>query len=67
MNIRLNIRQPKLQRIDVEGQITRCGKRNFKMMQFFAIREDHEILRESYEPYFIDKFNPGFPLVTQKR
>ena len=38
-------RQPALQQIDVESHITRCGKKNFKMMPFLTIREDNKILR----------------------
>lgn len=36
--------QPTIQQIHVEGHITRCGKRYFKMMPFLAIREDNKIL-----------------------
>ena len=39
------IRQPELQQIDVEGHIRTCGGRNFKIMLFFAVREDSKILR----------------------
>ena len=39
------IRQPELQQIDVEGHIRTCGGRNFKIMLFFAVREDTKILR----------------------
>ena len=60
LNKRLNtykqhIRQPKLQQIDVNGHIRTCGGGNFKIMPFFAIREDTKILRESYETHFILK------------
>ena len=47
---RQHIRQPELQQIDVS---------KFKIMSFFAIREDNKILRESYETYFIEKFKPA--------
>ena len=52
LNKRLNtynqhIRQPELQQIDVEGHIRTCGGGNFKIMPFFAIREDNKILKES--------------------
>ena len=55
---RQHIRQPELQQIDVECHIRTCGGGNFKIMPFFAIREDNKILRESYETYFIEKFKP---------
>ena len=45
-----------IQQIDVEGHIRTCGGGNFKIMPFFAIREDSKILKESYETYFIKKF-----------
>ena len=53
---RQHIRQPELQQIDVEGHIGKSGGGNFKIMPFFAIREDSKILRESYDIYFIEKF-----------
>ena len=53
---RQHIRQPELQQIDAEGHIRTYGGGNFKIMPFFAIREDSKILRESYETYFIEKF-----------
>ena len=56
---RQHIRQSELQKIDVEGHIRTCGGRNYKIMPFFAIREDSKILRESYETYFIKKFKPA--------
>ena len=56
---RQHIRQPELQQINVEGHIRTCGGGNFKVMPFFAIREDSKILRESYETYFIEKFEPA--------
>ena len=56
---RQHIRQPELQQIDVKGHIRTCGGGNFKIMAFFAIREDSKILRESYETYFIEKFKPA--------
>lgn len=31
----------------------------FKIMLFFAIREDNKILRVSYKTYFIQKFKPA--------
>ena len=43
---RQHIRQPQLQQIDVEGHIRTCGGGNFKIMQFFEIREDNKILRD---------------------
>ena len=52
---RQHIRQPELQQIDVERHIRTCGGGNFKIMPFFAIRENNKILRESYETYFIEK------------
>ena len=56
---RQHIWQLKLQQIDVEGHLRKCGGGNFKIMRFFAIREDNKILRESYETYFIEKFKPA--------
>ena len=56
---RQHIRQPQLQLIDVEGHIRTCGCGNFKIMPFFAIREDKKILGEPYETYFIEKFKPA--------
>ena len=56
---RQHIRHPKLQQIDVECHIKKCGGGNFKVMPVFAIREDNTILRESYEAYFIEKFKPA--------
>ena len=53
---RQHIRQPELQQIDVEGQIRTCGSGNFKIMPPLAIWEDNKILRESYETFFIEKF-----------
>ena len=53
-----HIRQPELQQTDVQGHIRTCGGGNFKIMLFFAFREDNKILRESYETYFIKKFKP---------
>ena len=49
---RQHIRQPELQQIYVEGHIRTCGGGNFKIMPFFAIREDNKILRESYEIFY---------------
>ena len=43
---RQHIRQPELQHIDVEGHKRKCSGGNFKIMPFFAIREDKKILRE---------------------
>ena len=59
---RQHIRQPELQQIHFEGHIRTCGGGNFKIMPFFAIREDNKILRESYERYFIDiqKYKTNF-------
>ena len=37
---RQHIRQPKLHKINVEGHIRVCGGGNFKIVPFFAIRED---------------------------
>ena len=56
---RQHIRQPELQQIDVEGHIRTCSSGNFKIMPFFAIRQDSKILRESYETYLIEKFKPA--------
>ena len=56
---RQRIRQLELQQIDLEGHIRTCGGGSFKIMPFFAIREDKKILRESYETYFIEKFKPA--------
>ena len=56
---RQHIRQPELQQIDIEGHVRTCGGGNFKIMLFFAIREENKILRESYETYFIEKFKPA--------
>ena len=53
-----HIQQPKLEQIDVEGHKTTCGGGNFKIMPFFAIREDNRILKESYDTYFVGKFKP---------
>ena len=58
-NYRQHIRQPELQQIDVEGHIRTCGGGNFKIMPFFAIREDNKILGESYETYLMEKFKPA--------
>ena len=55
---RKHIRQPELQQIDVEGHIRTCEGGNFKIMPFFAIREDKKILRQLHETYFIEKFKP---------
>ena len=55
---RQHIRQPELQQIDVEDHIRICGGGNFKVMPFFAIREDNKTLRKLYETYFIEKFKP---------
>ena len=55
---RQHIRQPDLQQIDVEGHPRRCCGGNFKVMPFFAIREDNKILREPYETHFIEKSKP---------
>ena len=49
---RQHIRQPELQQIDVEGHIRTCDGGNFKIMLFFAIREDNKILKESYEAFY---------------
>ena len=56
---RQHIRQPELQQIDIEVHVRTCGGGNFKIMLFFAIREENKILRESYETYFIEKFKPA--------
>ena len=45
-NSRQHIRQPELQQIDGESQIRICGVGNFKIIPFFAIREDNKILRD---------------------
>ena len=56
---RQHIQLPELQQIDAESHIKTCGGGNFKIMPFFAIREDNKILIESYETYFIEKFKPA--------
>ena len=53
------MQQLELQKIDVEGRIRTCGGGSFKIMPFYAIREDNEIVRESCETYFIEKFKPA--------
>ena len=55
---RQHTRQTELQQIDVECHIRMCGGGNFKMMLFFAIREDNKISRVSYETYFIENLKP---------
>ena len=56
---RQHMQQPELQKIDVEGHIRTCGGGSFKILPFFAIRENNKILRESCETYFIEKFKPA--------
>ena len=46
-NYRQHIRQTEVLQIDVEGHTRTCGGGNLKIMPFFAIREDNEILIES--------------------
>ena len=55
---RQHIRQPELQQIDVQRHIRTCGGGNFKIMPVFAVWQDNNILRESYETYFIEKLKP---------
>lgn len=50
-----HIRQSKLQQVDVKGYKKTCSKKDFKIMQFFAICEDSRMLREWYETCFIDR------------
>ena len=45
---RQHIRQPELQQIDVEGHMRNGGAGNFKIMPFFAIRQDNKILKELF-------------------
>ena len=54
---RQHIRQPELLQMDVEGHIRTGDGGNFKIMLFFAIREEKKILRESYETCFIEQSN----------
>ena len=56
---RQHIRIPKIQQIDIEGHIRICGGGNFKIMPFFAIRNERKISKESYETYFTEKFKPA--------
>ena len=42
---RQHIQQPELQQIDVECYIIAFSGGDFKIMSFFAIREDNEVLR----------------------
>ena len=49
---RQHIRQPELQQIDAEGPIGTCVGENFKIILFFATREDNKILRELYETFY---------------
>ena len=51
-----HIRQPELQQIDVEGHIRNGGGGNFKIMPFFAIRQDNKILKELFQIYFFEEF-----------
>ena len=53
---RQHIRQPELQQIDAEGYMTTGGGGNFKIMPFFAIRQDNKILKELFQIYFIEEF-----------
>ena len=50
---RQHTRQPELQKqIDVQDQIRTWVGANFKIMLFFAIRENNKVFRETHESYF---------------
>ena len=50
---RQHTRQPELQKqIDVQDQVRTWVGANFKIMLFFAIRENNKVFRETHESYF---------------
>ena len=55
---RQHIWTAELQQIDAQGHIRTCVGRTFKIKPFSAIAEEKNLLEESYETYFIEKFKP---------
>ena len=60
---RQHIRQPQYQQIKLEEDLCFCSSGEFQMFSFLQIKQENKLLRQAYEDYFIDRFEP---LLNQK-
>ena len=49
-----DMQQPEYQQSKAEEHFRICGQQISEIFQFFKMRQNEKLLRESYEDYFID-------------